>query len=69
MSTIKLPNELLITVLATSATATENLLLFVPDNSSVSGCAECVDVDSYTDINGTIKYDPNCIADYPVWTA
>ena len=68
----------LITVLATSATATANMLLFVPDNSSVSGYAECVDVDIYTDINETdqarattfnIEYDPNCIADYPVWTA
>ena len=59
-------------VLATPATATENKLLFVPDNSVSDGTP--VQVVIYTDISETdkaiassfdIEYDPNCIQDFP----
>ena len=61
-------------MLAAPATATENRLYFVPDNSSVSGYGNYTDVDIYTDINESnpassgqfnIEYDPNCVENYP----
>ncbi|MCK4460073.1 MAG: hypothetical protein KAU52_10215, partial [Methanosarcinales archaeon] len=61
-------------VLASSATATENKLLFVPQHSIAPGYGHSVDVDIYTDINETdnatasqfdIIYDPNCVQDFP----
>jgi len=65
-------------VLVAPATATENKLYFVPDNSSVLGSGDYVDVDIYTDINESnsassgqfnIEYDPNCVENYPSFTA
>ena len=61
-------------VLAAPATATENKLLLVPDNSIAIGYGGCVNVDIYTDINETdnatatqfdIEYDSNCVRDFP----
>ncbi|MGP8328786.1 MAG: DUF3344 domain-containing protein [Methanosarcinaceae archaeon] len=65
-------------LLAAPATATENKLYFVPDNSNVSGYGDYVDVDIYTDINESnpassgqfnIEYDPNDVENYPSFAA
>ena len=65
-------------MLAAPATATENKLYFVPDNSNVPGYGDYVDVDIYTDINESnpaasgqfnIEYDPSCVEDYPSFAA
>ncbi|MCK5387505.1 MAG: isopeptide-forming domain-containing fimbrial protein, partial [Gammaproteobacteria bacterium] len=65
-------------ILAAPATATENKLYFIPDNSNVPEYGDYVDVDIYTDINESnpaasgqfnIEYDPNCVEDYPSFAA
>ncbi|RZN42783.1 MAG: DUF3344 domain-containing protein [Methanophagales archaeon ANME-1-THS] len=66
----------LLVLSAAAVTATDNKLLFVPDDSStLSGC---VNVDIYTDINEVdnatasqfdIIYIPSCVQDFPSFTA
>jgi len=55
---------------------TENIVYLVPDNSSVPGYPDCVNIVIYTDINETdsaiassfdITYDPSCIKDFPTF--